>query len=74
MLYIKWIDKNAYWLLSWFDFHSISCSIILFWIKKYSHGKIFLFGLWQMVLILKISYSGKIAPVAGAILPSYIFF
>ena len=25
-----------------------------------------------MVLILKISYSGKIAPVAGAILPSYI--
>ena len=47
-------------------------SIILFWIKKYSHGKIFLFGLWQMVLILKISYSGKIAPVAGAILPSYI--
>ena len=25
-----------------------------------------------MVLILKICYSGKIAPVAGAILPSYI--
>ena len=57
MVYIKRIDKNVYWLFSLFHFHSISCSIILFLIKKYLYAmaNYFLFGLiWQIVLVLKI--------------------
>ena len=35
------IDKNAYWLFSLFDFHLISFSIILFWIKNIYMAKYF---------------------------------
>ena len=47
VLISKYKATNVYWLFSWFDFHSISCSIILFWMKNYLYGKIFSFGFWQ---------------------------
>ena len=76
MLFITWIDKNACDCSVDLIFIRLADQLYYFELKNIYMTKYFIWILtngFSSQNTIKLSYSGKLAPVAGAILPPFIF-